>query len=203
MCETRFRWLGGFACAVALVSTNAAAQERPNRISVAVNMALGSFWSDESHLGGGPILGLAVRFQPWERWGIELDTRRYTYERRFASGVVFAGEGVELSGAVTYYLRTTGPRPFIRGGIGILRAERESRFPINAPLSTLTAPGRPPSIGEEVFRSTGTDAGLSIGGGVDVPLGVHWSLRPEARSLWGAGSVLSPLDLGASLALGW
>ena len=40
-------------------------------------------------------------------------------------------------------------------------------------------------------------------GDVDIPLEAHWYLRPEVRSLWGAGSVLSPLDLGASLALGW
>ena len=204
MSNSRFRWFGGFACAVALGSTVAAAQERPNRVTVAVNMAVGSFWGEESHLGEGPILGIAVWFQPWGRWGVEFDTRRYTFERRFDSGVVFAGEGMEFAGRVTYYLRGAGARPFVSGGIGVLRSERESRFPIDAPLSTGNfAPGRPPIIGEQVFRSTGTNAGLSVGGGVDVPLGAHWSLRPEARSLWGAGSVLSPLDLGASLALGW
>ena len=204
MNDARYRWLGGFVCVVALISTDAAAQQRPNRVSIAASLTLGSFHSDESHLGGGPLLGVAVRFQPWERWGFEFDTRRFTYERRFTSGVVFAGEGVQLTGGVTYYLRTSGARPFITGGIGILRSENESRFPIRPPLSTLgIAHGPPPSIGEQVFHSTGTNAGLSVGGGVDIPLGARWSLRPEVRSLWGAGSVLSPLDLGVSLALGW
>ena len=205
MSTTRHCWIIGFACAAALLATDAGAQLRPNRVTVAASLSLGSFWGDESRLGWGPILGVAVRYQPWERWGFEFDTRRYTYERRFpTSGVVFAGEGVAFTGGVTYYLRTSGARPFVSGGIGILRSERESRYPIDAPLSSLPFPrGTRPTIGEEVFHSTGTDAGLSIGGGLDIPLGARWSLRPEARSLWGAGSVLSPLDLGASLALGW
>ena len=205
MSDSHVLWLGGLACAVALVSTDAAAQQHPNRVTVAVSVGLGSFMSDESRLGWGPILGVAVRLQPWERWGVEFDTRRYTYERRFDSGVVFAGEGVQLTGAVTYYLRTTGARPFISGGIGILHSERESRFPITPPLSELfgRTHGPPPIIGEEVFHSTGTNAGLSVGGGVDIPLGAHWSLRPEARSLWGAGSVVSPLDVGLSIGRGW
>ena len=205
MSNLHCRWLGEFACAVALVATEAGAQQRPKRITVAASLSLGSFWGDESRLGWGPILGVAVRYQPWERWGFEFDTRRYTYKRRFpTSGVVFAGEGVAFTGGVTYHLRTSGPRPFVSGGIGILRSKRESRYPIDAPLSSLQFPrGAPPIIGEEVFHSTGTDAGLSVGGGVDVPLGSRWLLRPEVRTLFGAGSVLSPLDLGASLALGW
>jgi hypothetical protein len=204
MSISHVRWLGGLACAMALVSTDASAEEHPSRITVAASLGVGSFWSDESHLGAGPVLGIAVRVQPWARWGFEFDTRRYTYERRFASGVVFAGDGLEFTGGVTYYLRTSGARPFISGGLGILRSEHESRFSINAPLSPGgISHGRPASIGEQVFHSTGTDAGLRVAGGVDVPLGAHWSLRPEARSLWGAGSLLSPLDLGASLALHW
>ena len=202
MRDARLRWIGGFALAVALVSTNAAAQQRPNRLTVAASLAMGSFWSDESYLGGGPILGVAVRVQPWTRWGFEFDTRRYTYTRRFAtSGVVFAGKGVELTGGVTYYLRTSGARPFISGGIGILRSERESHFPITAPLSPLER--TPGVIGEQVFHSRGTDAGLSLGGGVDIPLTASWSLRPEARTLWGAGSILSSLSLGTSVGVGW
>ncbi len=131
MSDSHVRWLGGFACALALVSTDAAAQQHPNRVTVAVSLGLGSFMSDESRLGWGPMLGVAVRFQPWAHWGFEFDTRRFNYERRFASSVVFAGEGVQLTGGVTYYLRTSGARPFISGGIGILRSENESRFPIN------------------------------------------------------------------------
>ena len=204
MSDSRLRWLGGFALAVALVSTDAAAQQRPNRVSVAVSLAAGSFWSDESHLGWGPLLGVAVRFQPWTRWGFEFDTRRFTHKRRFAtSGVVFAGDGVEITDGVTYYLRTSGARPFISGGVGVLRWERESRFPIT-PLSLLEiTPGAPPIIGTQVFHSRGTNAGLSVGGGVDIPLTADWFLRPEARTLWGAGSILSPLSLGTSLGVGW
>ncbi|MDP7338928.1 MAG: hypothetical protein QF786_06405, partial [Vicinamibacterales bacterium] len=52
MSNSRFCWFGACACAMALVSTDAAAQERPNRVTVAVNMAVGSFWGEESHLGG-------------------------------------------------------------------------------------------------------------------------------------------------------
>ena len=121
------RWLGGLAYTMARVSADAAAQESPNRVTVAASAGLGSFASDES------------------------------------------------------------------------------RFPITPPLSALLGitHGPPPVIGERVFHSTGIHVGLSVGGGVDIPLWAHWSLRPEVRSLWGAGSVLSPLDLGASLALGW
>jgi hypothetical protein len=170
------RWLGGLAYTMARVSADAAAQESPNRVTVAASAGLGSFASDESRLGRGPILGVAVRVQPWEQWGFEFDTRRFTHERRFDSG-----------------------------GVGIVRGENESRFPITPPLSALLGiiHGPPPVIGERVFHSTGIHVGLSVGGGVDIPLWAHWSLRPEVRSLWGAGSVLSPLDLGASLALGW
>jgi len=205
MSKLRCRWLGGFGCAVALVVTDAGAQQRQIRATVGASLSLGSIWGNENRLSWSPIVGIAVRYQPWERWGFEFDTRHYTYKRRFpTSGVVFAGEGVAFTGGVTYYLRTSGPRPFVSGGIGILRSERESRFPIHAPLSSLRSPrGAPPIIGEALFRSTGTDAGLSVGGGVDVPLGSHWSLRPEARALFGAGSVLSPLGLGGSLAFGW
>lgn len=205
MGDVRIRWVGGLACTLALMSTGAAAQPRPNRVTVAVNMAVGSFWSDESHLGVGPMLGVAVRFQPWARWGFEFDTRRYTVERRFArSGVVFAGEGVEVTGAVTYFMRTSGARPFISAGVGILSSERESRFPTTALPSPLDGtPGPPLVVGEQVFHSSDTRAGLSVGGGIDIPLTAHVSLRPEARSLWGAGSVLSPVELGASVGFGW
>ncbi len=46
MSNSRFCWFGACACAMALVSTDAAAQERPNRVTVAVNMAVGSFWGE-------------------------------------------------------------------------------------------------------------------------------------------------------------
>ena len=159
-----------------LFSPDAAAPPHPNRITVAANLAVGSFWGNESHLGWGPLLGFSVRFQPWTRWGFEFDTRRFTHKRRFAtSGVVFAGEGVELTGGVTCYLRTSGARPFISGGVGILRWERESRFPINAPLSAFgITPGAPPINWTEVFHSRGTNADLSVGGGVDIPLTADW-----------------------------
>ena len=195
------RWLLGVAVVVALFPTDAVAQQRHSRLTVAGSLATGAFWSDESRLGQGVLFGGAVRFQPWTRWGFEIDVRRYTYERRFASHVVFAGEGVELTGNVTHYFRTSGPRPFISGGVGVLRSERETRFPVLAELSVSTR--HPPVIGEEVFHTTSTDAGLSVSGGVDVPLGNRWSLRPEARLLVGAGSLLSALDLGGSLAYGW
>ena len=201
MTSVRGRWLVGFAVVVALVPTHAVAEPRPHRLTVAGTLAGGSFWSDESRLGGGAIVGGAVRVQPWSRWGLEVNVRRSTYERRFVSSVVFAGEGVELTGTVVYYFRAAGLRPFISGGIGVLRSARETRFPILAEL--VVSARRPPIIGEEVLRVTDTNAGLSVSGGIDVPLGNRWSLRPEVRLLVGADSLLSALDLGGSLAYGW
>ena len=226
MTKTSLRWLGGLAKLMALVKTptpgwgrsglalasllvltptDASAQQPLNRFTVAGTVGFGSFWSDESRVGQGPIFGGAVRFQPWTHWGFELDLRRYTHERRFEhSDVVFAGEGVALTTSVAYYFRTSDVQPFIRGGIGILRFDRERRSPIRAGPSLSTFPHDPFTvIGENVFRSKDTAVGLSLGGGVGVPLGERWSIRPEAGALFGAGAVISSIDVGASMGYGW
>ena len=186
-----------------LTPAEVGAQQVLNRFTVAGTVAFGSFWSDESRIGTGPILNGAVRFQPWTHWGMELDLRRYTHKRRFESGVVFSGEGVALAATVAYYLGTSDVQPFISGGVGVLRWERESRFPIHQGQLSGRLSDQPPIVGEEVFRSEDTAVGLSVGGGVKVALGESWSVRSGTHALLGAGAIISSLDVGASMGYGW
>ena len=117
---------------------------------------------------------------------------------------MFAGNATQFSGNAAHSFRDTGPRPFVLLGIGVIRAKDESRFPVYAEFDPSFFNGaRPPIIGHEVFSSVDTHTGWNAGGGVDIPIGDRWSLRPEARALFGAGSVLTRIDFGASVGYGW
>ena len=185
------------------IPASAAAQPAPHRVAVGGTLALGSSWDDESRVGDGVSVGGAVQVGPWKRVAIEIDVRHFTYDRRFQSGVEFSGEGEQLSANLLYYLREAGTRPFVLVGVALLRVDRTTRFPLLPPFPRPGTGDASAPIIAESLRSSDTGTGVDVGGGVSVPLGAHWSLRPEIRALLGAGAIVSRIDVGAGLSYGW
>jgi hypothetical protein len=118
---------------------------------------------------------------------------RYSHERTFPypSDVRFGGDSVTLSSDVLYHFSGTRVEPFLLGGVAKIETRNRTSYPVFAYDGWLLLPRQ---VGEETVESTEEVVGLTVGGGVELPLTSTIAVRTEARFVF-------PRKLSASVGL--
>lgn len=177
---------------LALPSMGAAqAQTRDPSLAFQGSLSCGQTWDDESRLGGGIGLETSVEVRVLRKLGLQLGVSGYTHDRAFESDVQFSGESLMFSGDVLYHFSGTRAKPFLLGGVALVRTRTRTSFPVFAYDDgghlLLTFDGsrfHPVQIGEQVNDYSENARGLTIGGGVEIPLGPRLVIRTEARTVF-------------------
>jgi len=158
------------------------------RIAFQGSLGWGQTWSDESRLGGGIGLETSVEFRVLRKLGLQLGVSRYSHDRSFDSNVRFSGESLTFSGDVLYHFSGTRAQPYLLGGVAAVQSRNRTSFPVYAEEDdgrlVLAFDGSrfyPVQIGEEVNEYSESALGLTVGGGVEFPLGRRLAIRTDAR----------------------
>ncbi len=173
------------------------AQTSDHRVAFQGSLGWGQTWSDESRLGGGPSLETSVEVRLLRGLGLQFGVSRYSHDRTFDSDVRFSGKSLMFSGELLYHFSGSRVQPFVLGGVALVETRNRTSSPlyaydgINLRLAFDGSRFHPVQIGEEVSDYSETGRGLTIGGGVEIPLGRRVVIRTEARSvflrrIWGS-----------------
>jgi len=161
----------------------AQAGEKDPRLAFQGSLGWGQVWSDESRLGAGASLEASVEVRVLRKLGMQFGVSRYSHDRTFPSNVRFSGDSFMLSGDLVYHFSGTRVQPFLVGGVARVRTQNRSRFPVFAYDGIwLLLPLR--QIGEEVSEYSEDGLGLTVGGGVELPLSRSLAIRTEARCIF-------------------
>lgn len=179
------------AALLALLPIGAAHGETSDpRLAFQGSLGWGQTWSDESRLGGGLGVETSVEVRVLRKLGLQLGVSRYSHDRSFESDVRFSGQSLMFSGDVLYHFSGTRAQPFLLGGMALVQTRNRTSSPAFAydgASLRLVFDGsrfRPVQIGEEVSDYSEKGRGLTIGGGVEIPLGPRLVIRTEARSVF-------------------
>lgn len=169
----------------------AQAQTRSDpRLAFQGSLGYGQTWDDEGRLGGGLGAETSVEVRILRKLGLQLGVSRYSHDRSFESDVRFSGESLMFSGDVLYHFSGTRAQPFLLGGVALVRSRTRttsSLYAYDGYQLRLVFDGsrfRPVQIGEEVSDYSEKGRGLTIGGGVEIPLGPRLVIRTEARCVF-------------------
>ena len=143
-----------------------------------------SRFDDSTPFGSGTSIGGGIGFRPLNRLGLELDVHGMSGLKESVKSTI------AVSASATYDLSTSyRARPYVLGGIGILRTNhRTSDYLVRQFMTDFTDVG----------------CGLGVGLGVRVFVTPAVSLRPEVRyvnALWNSTENLS--ETRASMAVGY
>lgn len=166
------------------------AQTNDHRFAFQGSLGWGQTWSDESRLGGGPGLETSVEVRLLRKLGLQFGVSRYSHDRTFDSDVRFSGESLTFSGDFLYHFSGSRVQPFLLGGVALVETRTRTSAPLYAydgaslRLAFDGARFYPVQVGEEVSDYSENARGLTIGGGVEIPLGRRVVIRTEARSVF-------------------
>jgi opacity protein-like surface antigen len=121
-------------------------------------------WDDEGNIGFGIPLGGGVGFKSPQGWGIEAIVETQQAKRDFSSGVSFDSRFTAARVRLLKYFGTGAAQPYAGGGLGVAHIT--------------SSRSEPPGFGG-VFSSSETSGMLSGFGGVRIPAGDRWFVRPE------------------------
>jgi opacity protein-like surface antigen len=170
------------AALLALLPMRAAhAQTRDHRLAFHGGLGWGQTWSDESRLGAGFSVEAGVEVLVLERLGLQFGVSGYSHDRTFESNVRFSGESLMFSGDCLYHFSGTRVQPFLLGGVALVKTRNRSSFPVFAYDRSRLFPVQ---IGEEVSDHSENGLGLTVGGGVEIPLSRRVLIRTEVRSVF-------------------
>jgi opacity protein-like surface antigen len=168
----------------------ARAETSDPRLAFQGSLGWGQTWSDESRLGAGIGLETSVEVRVLRKLGMQLGVSGYSHDRTFESNVRFSGESLMFSGDVLYHFSGTRAHPFLLGGVALVQSRIQTTSPVFAydgadlRLAYDGSGWLPVQIGEEVSDYSEKGVGLTIGGGVEIPLGPRVVIRTEVRSVF-------------------
>jgi hypothetical protein len=171
---------------VAVLAAPAAGQgSSEGRVSVFGSLGFGELVDDEGSIGSGVDVGAGVGVRLGRSLALDLAVERLAHDRP-TGFLSWDGHALRVMGRARYHFRQPAAtlRPFVGGGLGVMRSTGEVIERVSAPF------GR--DAGEIVDRREWDFTGLAWegGGGVEIAIGSAF-LRPEAY--WTVGE----LDRGA------
>ena len=135
--------------------------------------------NDSGLVGGGGVV-----FRPYPKAGFELQVRRFNNSQEYISSFDYSrndDRGTMFTGTVHYYLNELRFQPYLLlgGGYGLLHSENIYRS------------------AELEYQSESDDKTflLEAGGGVNIFVTNHLSIRPDVRLTLGVFSVLASLNV--------
>jgi hypothetical protein len=190
----------------ALTFAQPGGQEARREVAVTVGPAYLSH--GDSPLGWGSTVGVSAAFPIWRRLAVRVDAHRSfgpelnehscaSYDRP-CTGIGRSGarDLTIWSGSAMYYFQPSGVQAFVRGGVDVLHF---------AFLSTVTFVGGPQvRITEEENKYT--TMGILLGGGVRIPIGSRFVVRPEVTIYDGtilAGTNLTQVRTSVAFGYRW
>ncbi len=160
---------------LAILAMPAAAQvSSERRVSVFGSLGFGQLTDDEGSIGSGIDVGAGVGVRLGRSLALDLAVEQLAHDRP-TGFLSWDGRALRVMGRARYHFRDPGAaaRPFVGGGLGVMRSSGEVIERVSAPFG--------PDAGEIVDRREWAFTGLAWegGGGVEVAIGSAF-VRPEA-----------------------